>query len=213
MNEQEQNTKTKKRTLSKEKRFYLLTAIGSAVALAVILVVTATVSKKDVDVAVTPPQTENSSTIDKPTDENNTPALPEGMILPTASGMIANDYGFWHNQTLNNYYEHTGMDFLAEEGAEVLAVDNGKVESIYKEDLLLGTQIVIAHDNGLKSVYRFVNEAENLKVGDEVEKGQVIATVAQATGDEYKEGPHLHFEIWKENKVLDPNDYLTLDEK
>lgn len=213
MNEQEQNTKTKKRTLSKEKRFYLLTAIGSAVALAVILVVTATVSKKDVDVAVTPPQTENSSTIDKPTDENNTPTLPEGMILPTASGMIANDYGFWHNQTLNNYYEHTGMDFLAEEGAEVLAVDNGKVESIYKEDLLLGTQIVIAHDNGLKSVYRFVNEAENLKVGDEVEKGQVIATVAQATGDEYKEGPHLHFEIWKENKVLDPNDYLTLDEK
>ena len=62
-------------------------------------------------------------------------------------------------------------------------------------------------------MYRFVTEAEGLKVGDKVAKGDVIATVAEANGDEYKDGAHLHFEILKNNKNVDPATYLTLEEK
>ena len=76
-----------------------------------------------------------------------------------------------------------------------------------------GTEIVVDHGNGLKSVYRFVNEAEGLKTGDEVERGQVIGVVAEANGDEYKEGAHLHFEILQNGTKIDPAIHLTLEEK
>ena len=56
-------------------------------------------------------------------------------------------------------------------------------------------------------------EAEDLKVGDTVERGEVIATVAEPTGKEYKDGAHLHFEIKKDNVHVDPTTYLTFEEK
>ena len=41
----------------------------------------------------------------------------------------------------------------------------------------------------------------------------VIATVAEANGKEYKDGAHLHFEIFENGKNVDPAKYLTLEEK
>ena len=92
-------------------------------------------------------------------------------------------------------------------------MESGTIESIYKDDILLGTEIVVDHGNGLKTMYRFVSEAEGLKVGDTVEKGDVIATVAEANGNEYKDGAHLHFEIMQDGKTIDPALRLPLDEK
>ena len=151
----------------------------------------------------------------EPEDEGNEPVvtLPEGMVAPVVTVSVLNDYGFYHNKTLNTYYEHAGIDFTATAGAEVMAVEKGTIESIYKDDVLLGTEIVVDHGDGLKTVYRFVTEAEGLKVGDKVEKGEVIATVAEATGNEYKDGAHLHFEIMQDGKTIDPALRLPLEEK
>lgn len=223
-NIQEKPIKTKR--MSKEKRFYLWTAIGSAAALIAIVTVAIVASRNPS--RVTPPPSSNNSgntIVTPPPADNNTGnqpnpddnqqvvVTPEGMVMPVESVSLINDYGFYHNTTLNCYYEHSGLDFAAEVGASVCAVEAGTVERVYKDDLLLGTEIVIDHGNGLKSVYRFVTEAEGLKAGDKVEKGQVIATVAEANGNEYKDGAHLHFEIIKEGKVVDPTAYLTLEEK
>ena len=79
--------------------------------------------------------------------------------------------------------------------------------------MLSGTEIVVDHGNGLKTLYRFVEAKEGLKAGDSVEKGDVIATVAEANGDEYKDGAHLHFEILENGKKVDPAKHLTLEEK
>jgi murein DD-endopeptidase MepM/ murein hydrolase activator NlpD len=138
---------------------------------------------------------------------------PEGMIAPVETVTVIHEYGFYHNQTLGAYYEHAGVDFAASAGTQVLAAESGVVESIYKDDLLTGTEIVINHGDGLKTVYRFVTETEGLKVGDKVEKGDVIACVAEANGNEYKDGAHLHFEVRKDGKTVDPAVYLTLEEK
>ena len=137
----------------------------------------------------------------------------DGMILPVVSGAVLNDYGFYHNQTLNTYYGHEGLDFATEVGADVLVAADGVVESIYKDDLLLGTEITVDHGEGVKSVYRFVTEVDGLTVGAKVNRGEVIATVAEATGNEYKDGAHLHFEILENGKSVDPTIYLTLEEK
>ena len=92
-------------------------------------------------------------------------------------------------------------------------MDDGVIESVYTSDVLVGTQIVVDHGNGLKTVYEFVTAKEGLKAGDSVKKGDVIATVAEATGKEYKDGAHLHFEVLENGKTVDPAGYLTLEEK
>lgn len=225
---QQNEKKAKKSRMNKEKRFYLFTALGCAAALMAIIVVAVAMS----GVEKPNEQAGNNSSNSSPLPDNsgnNTPGgeqgdngegdgeqvvvTPEGMVMPVKTVSVLNDYGFYHNKTLNCYYEHTGVDFSAQTGAEVVAVDEGVVESVYKDDLLSGTEIVIAHADGVKSVYRFVTEVEGLKAGDSVRKGQTIATVAEATGDEYKDGAHLHFEILKNNVSIDPAVYLTLEEK
>ena len=230
-NEQKEKISAKKdwkKWFKGERRFYLLTAIGCALALTAIIVVAVaisgdTTSEPQVDsghggdnVVVIPPKDDEQQVGGNDNDnENQQPVVKpdEGMVSPIANMNVLNDYGFYHNTTLNWFYEHAGVDFVADAGTEVMAVDAGTVESIYKDDILSGTEIVIAHGNGLKTVYRFVNEIDGLKVGDSVKKGEVIATVAEATGNEYKDGAHLHFEVHKDGANIDPNVYLTLEEK
>ena len=212
----EQNGKEKKKPMSKEKKFYLFTAVGcAAVMLAIILVAVAITNNSNVK---TPTVDKDSNVVVVPTpdpkpDDEPVITTPEGMTLPLSTASVLNDYGFYHNQTLNNYYEHKGVDFTAEVGAQVLAVDDGVVESIFSGDVLTGTEITVDHGDGVKSVYRFVNASESLSVGMKVKQGDVIGSVAEATGEEYKDGAHLHFEVLENGQVIDPDKYLDIAEK
>ncbi len=227
MKEQNNTEKTekKKKHMSKERRFYLITGISSAAALAAIVLIAVLVTNlgnTDVPTAGGNSSTNpglNSSVDDTPPvgdlNDPDEPVIttPEGMRMPVASVSVLHEFGFYHNATLNNYYEHTGIDFTAEVGTEVLAVDDGVIESIYRDDVLTGTEIRIDHGDGLKTVYRFVDVAEGMSVGKEIKKGDKIATVADAAGEEYKDGAHLHFEVLKSGKQVDPSTYLTFEEK
>ena len=224
MNEQNGSEKKKGAPLTKEKKFYLFTAIGCALTLVGIILLAVLLPNKNVveDPTVNAPQNsvQGGADVDVNGDGDkdsgtNEPVVntPDGMIMPLETVAIVNDYGFYHNKTLNNYYEHKGVDFTAEVGTEVLAVDDGVIESIYKDDVLTGTEITVDHGNGVKTVYRFVTANENLSVGAQVKRGDCIATVADATGEEYKDGAHLHFEIKKDGKAIDPAAYLTFEEK
>jgi len=219
----EQNGSEKKKGMTKEKKFYLFTAIGCALTLtAIILIAVLVTNKNTVD-----PTLNNSSNIEQEVPSqgdapnvdkdsgNDEPVIntPESMLMPLERVTIVNDYGFYHNKTLNNYYEHKGVDFTAEVGTEVFAVADGVVESIYRDDVLTGTEVTLDHGDGVKTVYRFIDVDENLTVGAEVKRGETIATVAEATGEEYKDGAHLHFEIKKEGTSIDPAIYLTFEEK
>lgn len=158
-------------------------------------------------------QTVGGGNTDQTEDENQTATTPDGFLLPIETAVATNGFGFYYNQTLNNYYEHEGLDFSADVGASVVAVEDGVIESVYVSDVLSGTEIVIDHGNGLKTLYRFVTQADGLKAGDSVTKGQTIATVAEASGSEYKDGAHLHFEVFENGKNVDPVTYLSLEEK
>ena len=226
MKDQNGSEKKMKKKMSKEKRFYLFTAIGCAAVLVAIIVLAVVISGLGNVEAPTAGKNSIQSSVkdstgseeDKDTvggETSNEPVIntPEGMIMPLETVSVVNDYGFYHNKTLNNYYEHKGVDFTAEVGTDVLAADDGVVESIYRDDVLTGTEIVINHGEGVKTLYRFVEVADNLAVGAEVTRGQVIATVAEATGEEYKDGAHLHFEVKKNGESVDPATYLTFEEK
>lgn len=213
----------KKKGMTKEKKFYLFTAIGCALTMVGIILLAVLLPAKAVDdPTVNAPQNSvqeggdiNQEVNGDNSGDTNEPVVntPEGMMMPLETVSIANDYGFYHNKTLNNYYEHKGVDFSAEVGAEVLAVQDGVVESIYRDDILTGTEITIDHGDGVKTVYRFVTANEDLTVGMAVKRGDCIATVAEATGEEYKDGAHLHFEVKKGGETIDPAVYLTFEEK
>ena len=213
----------KKKGMTKEKKFYLFTAIGCALTMVGIILLAVLLPAKAVDdPTVNAPQNSvqdggdiNEEVNGDNSGDTNEPVVntPEGMMMPLETVSIANDYGFYHNKTLNNYYEHKGVDFSAEVGAEVLAVQDGVVESIYRDDILTGTEVTIDHGDGVKTVYRFVTANEDLTVGMAVKRGDCIATVAEATGEEYKDGAHLHFEVKKGGETIDPAVYLTFEEK
>lgn len=220
-----QEKKAKKSWWKGEKRFYLLTAIGCAIALTAIIVVAVAISGDKTTeqvgnepsggntAVVLPPDNDEPADGDNNDDEQVVGKPDEGMVAPIASGNVSNEYGFYHNITLNWFYEHEGVDFAVDAGTEIVAVAAGKIESIYKDDILSGTEITVDHGDGLKTVYRFVTEIDGLKVGDSVDKGETIATVAEANGNEYKDGSHLHFEVYKDGVNVDPTIYLTLEEK
>lgn len=147
-----------------------------------------------------------------PDDSTNTSSKYE-FIVPVKDVNLAKSYAFSHDKTLDRYCLHQGMDFKCDEGTAVLAAVDGKVKSVVTEDRLYGGIVTIEHENGLVTVYKFVQPNENLKEGATVSRGDAIGTVMKATGAEIEEGEHLHFEVFKNNKVQDPDEYLNIISK
>lgn len=214
--ERQEKEEKKSRVAIKDKQAWLgLASACAVVVLAIVLIIAfAGGEQPSIDAGnignSSSTDTGNSSSggdTQKPVDEDM------GMGLPIQTVAVTNEFGFFYNKTLDCYYHHDGVDFMAEAGTDVLAAEDGVVESIYSGDILKGTEIVLDHGNGLKTVYRFVTAVEDLAVGDEVKQGDKIAVVSEATGDEYKDGAHLHFEITENGKTVDPTAYLTFEEK
>ena len=217
--EKKVETKRNRRSVADQKSLFSAAIACAVVILAVFLTVTFASGGEDVPVnppiedelpsgALTPDdEQEENSGVNVPVEE------PAGMVMPMEAAAVTGDFGFHYNQTLDCYFHHEGMDFAAEVGAQVFAVDAGVVESVFVGDVLSGGEIVVNHGNGVKTTYRFIDPLESLRVGDEVKKGDCIATVSQATGDEYKDGAHLHFEIHEKGESVDPTAYLPLEEK
>ena len=212
--------------LLKDKRFYYSLIAGGIAVLAIVFVATlAAITKQDeptLDAGNSSQSSADSGANNTPNDsasgdssaDNNKPVdAPQGMVLPVNGGTLTNDYGFFYNQTLNAYYEHVGVDFSAAAGTQVVAAQAGTVEGVYTGDALTGTEIIIDHGNGVKTVYHFVQAVEGLSAGDKVERGEVIATIADANGSEYKDGAHLHFEVLQNGENIDPATLLELNEK
>ena len=100
---------------------------------------------------------------------------------------------------------HNGIDFAAPRGSPVLACADGTVVKAMKHKEY-GNMIVINHHNGYMTLYAH-NEKLLVKVGDKVKAGQPIAKVG-STGR--STGPHLHFEIHRGGKRVDPAPYLAM---
>jgi len=99
---------------------------------------------------------------------------------------------------------HDGIDIAAPKGTPVLAAEKGKV--IYSDDGIsgYGNLIIIQHEGGFHSVYGH-NARNRVDVDEVVTKRQVIAEVGN-TGR--TSGYHLHFEIRKNQRAVDPMQYL-----
>jgi stage II sporulation protein Q len=108
----------------------------------------------------------------------------------------------------NRYYQSTGVDIVYPSGEsfEVLAALSGQVMEI-KEDPLLGNVVILSHENGVSTYYASLGEV-GVKQGDEVKQGDVIG---KAGDNQFGQniGTHVHFEIRKDEKVFNPEEFFN----
>lgn len=98
---------------------------------------------------------------------------------------------------------HMGIDFGAPIGTPVLATSDGViVEAGHKKGY--GLTVVIKHDDAYRTLYAQLSEFE-VEAGQKVKKGDVIGKVG-STG--YSTAPHLHYEVIKDGKRENPEDYI-----
>lgn len=103
---------------------------------------------------------------------------------------------------------HYGLDMSSHVGAEVYATADGKVsETDIKGRTANGLKITLDHGNGYETVYAHLSRVI-VREGQTVKRGQVIGLVGN-TG--VSSGPHLHYEVHKNGKAVNPVNYFFND--
>lgn len=116
---------------------------------------------------------------------------------------ISSNYGNRLHPITHDYRFHHGVDIPAAAGTNIGAARSGTVIEVGCTGAR-GNYIKVQHDDGLVTLYQHCSTIIAQK-GDKVAQDQTIATVG-STGD--STAPHLHLEVWKNGKDVDPTKYL-----
>jgi murein DD-endopeptidase MepM/ murein hydrolase activator NlpD len=112
---------------------------------------------------------------------------------------------------IDPYYKvtkfHEGVDFSAPVGTDIHASGDGVVIERERSMGGYGNVIIIDHGFGYKTMYAHIQEFK-INLGDHVKRGEIIATVG-STGK--STSPHCHYEVWKNNKPINPINYFFND--
>lgn len=119
--------------------------------------------------------------------------------LLAGAGRFTSGFGVRSDPFSGKPQFHPGIDIAADSGTEVYPYMPGTVKST-GWDAGHGNMVVIEHPNGMETVYAHASETL-VKAGDVVLKDTPIAKVG-STGR--STGPHLHFEVRRNNKAIDP---------
>ncbi len=123
-------------------------------------------------------------------------------IWPT-KGWKSSGYGMRYDPFTGYKQMHRGIDIANRQGTPIVATASGRVTLISKNGQL-GRIVVIDHGYGFKTRYAHLAEAK-VKRGQTVKRGDVIALMG-ATG--YATGPHLHYEVIRNGKWLNPGNFI-----
>ncbi len=132
--------------------------------------------------------------------------LPTMWPVRGGHGVITTFFGPAIHPFTHRMYLHTGVDIAYSEGTPIVAAANGVVITTAYQPLGYGNNVFIRHQFGFYTRYAhlmriYVHEGEHVK------QGQVIGLLG-TTG--LSTGPHLHFEVWLGNQVIDPMRFLNI---
>jgi len=123
---------------------------------------------------------------------------------PVSSGWISSNFGRRIDPFNGNLAWHQGVDFATGvTGVDVSSVASGVV-TFAGERSGYGMLVEVNHGNGYESLYAH-NQEVLVNPGDIVKKGQVVALSGNSGRST---GPHVHFEIHKNGRVIDPASYI-----
>ncbi len=130
-------------------------------------------------------------------------------IIPVERGIerVISGFGYRIHPIYKTLRMHTGVDFAAPTGTPVYATGNGVVKKASRNRHGYGIMVRIDHGYGYETLYAHLSKL-NVKNGQQVQRGEVIGFVG-STG--ISTAPHLHYEIIRNNKKVDPVSYFYND--
>lgn len=123
---------------------------------------------------------------------------------PIQKGWISSHFGKRTDPFTGKQAMHNGLDFAGKEGSEVISVAAGVVTWTGKKSGY-GQLVEVSHGDGF--VTRYAHNQENLVVaGDVVRKGDTIALMGSSGRST---GAHVHYEVYKHGRPVDPSSYVA----
>ncbi|MGB8959599.1 MAG: peptidoglycan DD-metalloendopeptidase family protein [Candidatus Aminicenantales bacterium] len=123
-------------------------------------------------------------------------------IMPTA-GWISSVFGHRNDPFTGAWTMHWGLDISTNIGNPIMATADGIVIKV-ETDKYLGKNVTISHGNGFTTVYGHMSNFA-VKAGQKVKRRDIIGYIGQ-TGK--AAGPHVHYEVFKDGKRIDPRNFL-----
>jgi murein DD-endopeptidase MepM/ murein hydrolase activator NlpD len=127
---------------------------------------------------------------------------------PIKRGWVSSKFGYRTDPFNGRIAHHDGIDLAGKEGSDVIAVAAGVITWAGKR-YGYGNLVEVNHGNGYVTRYGH-NKEVSIKVGEAVKKGAVIAKMG-STGR--STGPHVHFEVIKHGRTVDPMKYIRTARK
>lgn len=152
-----------------------------------------------------------------PSTNNATIAVgttPITYLTPMENASVVKDFSnkeLQYNDTLKQWEIHKSLDIVSDTNSSVRSIANGTVTNVYT-NYLEGGVIEITHGNGVKSVYKSLEQI-SVKNGDYVNQGDVIASISTSMARELNTGAHLHFEMFENEISVNPNNYIDFSNK
>ncbi len=122
---------------------------------------------------------------------------------PIKKGWISSYFGKRKDPFTGKAAFHSGIDLAGKKGSDIVAAADGIVTWSGKR-WAYGEMVEIDHGKGITTRYAH-NDSLDVNVGDLVKKGQVIAKMGNSGRST---GPHLHFEVRKNGKAVNPLKYI-----
>ncbi|MBQ5708492.1 MAG: M23 family metallopeptidase [Anaerotignum sp.] len=126
--------------------------------------------------------------------------------LSPVEGVITSACGERVNPILGKRENHNGLDIAVAEGTAVIAVKSGKVTEV-RTSATYGKLLEYETTDGYTVMYAHLSKVL-VEEGEMVKQGQ---KVAESGNTGLSTGPHLHYSLWKGEKLLDPMDYLSAE--
>jgi len=123
-------------------------------------------------------------------------------IVP-AAGWLSSVYGHRDDPFTGVWTMHYGIDISTNTGNPIMATADGIVIKV-QTDKYLGKNVTISHGNGFTTVYGHMSNFA-VRAGQKVKRRDVIGYIGM-TGK--AAGPHVHYEVWRDGKRVDPRTYL-----
>ena len=121
---------------------------------------------------------------------------------------VSSEYGMRIHPIHKRRLFHYGIDFNIKTNVNIIATADGIILTIINSKTGYGNRIIIDHLNGYKTMYAHLNGNYNVSIGEKIKKGQIIA---KSGNSGLSTGPHLHYEIEKDGKTLNPRLFFVND--
>lgn len=122
---------------------------------------------------------------------------------PINRGWLSSFFGLRTDPFTGHRAHHSGVDFAGKLGSDIVSVGAGVVTYAGHRSGY-GNLVEINHGSGYATRYGHCQEIL-VKVGDTIQKGQVVAKMG-STGR--STGPHVHFEVRKNGRAVNPKRYI-----